>query len=161
MNVSLDVYLKSEKFCSREASRTQLHCFGNFHFFTYTGYCFDTEVIAKGKNCTRILPLEKLKRKYKLASQKIFLEAYDPNLAILFTQTNDPNNKNKSHFRIICKYCHESNHSIPTGFINNEETKNANEIHFLDRNDVKSISSTTLNHIKVRVIQMNNLPRIL
>ena len=91
----------------------------------------EAEDIAKIKNRTLILPLEILRRRSKLASQKNSPEAYDPNLANMCTKKrNDPNNKNKTHFGMSCNYCCESNYSIPIGFRNNKKTKELKMLFF-------------------------------
>ena len=48
----------------------------------------------------------------KLKSQKLSSDFSDPNPEVMSSQTTDPNNTSKNHFRKYCNYCHKSNHSV-------------------------------------------------
>ena len=69
----------------------------------------DAEDIANDKIRTHDLALEVNNITKQLQTQT--LDTSNPE-QLMFTQTRDPNNKNKPAYKKYCSYCHRANHSI-------------------------------------------------
>ena len=84
-------------------------------------FLVDAEDFTNEEAQTLDLPLEINNVTSKLEFQNLSAEFYDANLEVMFSQTTDPNNRNKPAFRKYCKYCHKSNQSFSICFCKERE----------------------------------------
>ena len=73
----------------------------------------DAEDFANDKIRTHGLALEVNNITKQLHTQTLESSSQEQ---LMFTQSKDPNNKNKPAYKKFCSYCHRTNHSISAGF---------------------------------------------
>ena len=73
----------------------------------------DAEDNANDKIRTHDLALE-----IKNITKQLITQTLEPSSQeqLMYTQSKDPNNKNKPAYKKLCSYCHRTNHSISACF---------------------------------------------
>ena len=95
----------------------------------------DAEDIANDKIRTHDLTLEVNNITKQLQTQTLKSQQSDQ---IMFTQSRDPNNKNKPAYKKYCSYCHKTNHSISACFEKQRDDEDRRDAYAKSKSPQKS-----------------------
>ena len=95
----------------------------------------DAEDIANDKIRTHDLTLEVNNITKQLQTQALNSQQSDQ---IMFTQSRDPNNKNKPAYKKYCSYCHRTNHSISACFKKQRDDEDRRDAYSRSKSPQKS-----------------------